>query len=82
MKSILFKIMVGATVALIIPVLGNQFVEGWNWSWHDFMFAWVFWVVTASTVYIVALRFKKYKLVVGCLVFLVFAGIWGMLATG
>lgn len=26
---------------LLIPLLGNMFVKGWNWEWNDFIFAWV-----------------------------------------
>jgi hypothetical protein len=26
---------------LLIPFTGQLTVEGWNWTWHDFLFAWV-----------------------------------------
>ncbi len=71
-----------AAVALIIPLLGNQFVEGWNWSWNDFLFAWVFWVVMATTILFVTRKFTKYALLVGAVIFIGFAAIWVMLATG
>ncbi len=82
MKNSILKIMGWAAVALVIPLLGNQFVDGWNWSWHDFIFAWVFWVIMATSILFVTRRFSKYKIVIGILVFLIFAAIWGMLATG
>ena len=82
MKNSVLKIMCWAAVALVIPLLGNQFVEGWNWNWNDFLFAWVFWVVMATTIFFVIKRFIKYGILVGIFVFLVFAGIWVMLATG
>lgn len=82
MKKSILKIMGWAGVALIIPLLGNLFVEGWNWSWHDFLFAWVFWVIMATTIFFVTRQFSKNKVVIGAIVFLAFAAIWVMLATG
>jgi hypothetical protein len=32
---------------LLIPLAGQFTVEGWRWSWHDFVFAWV--AFTATT---------------------------------
>lgn len=82
MTNSILKIMGWAAVALIIPLLGNLFVEGWNWSWHDFIFAWVFWVVMATTILFITRKVGKYYLLVGVAVFLVFAAVWVMLATG
>jgi hypothetical protein len=31
---------------LLIPFTGNLTVEGWNWKWNDFLFAWVVFSVT------------------------------------
>jgi hypothetical protein len=82
MKKSILKIMGWAAVALIIPLLGSQFVEGWNWHWNDFVFAWVFWVVMATAIVFATRRVTKYRLIIGTIVFLVFAAIWVMLATG
>ncbi len=82
MKNSILKIMGWATAALIIPLLGNQFVDGWNWKWHDFVFAWVFWVIMASTILFVTRQSPEYRGVLGTTVFLVFAAIWVLLATG
>lgn len=82
MKNSILKIMGWAGVALIIPLLGNLFVEGWNWSWNEFLFAWVFWVVMATSILFVTRKAGKYKWLVGIAVFLIFAGIWVTLATG
>lgn len=82
MRNSIMKIMGWAAVALIIPLLGNQFVDGWNWTWHDFVFAWVFWVVMATTILLVTRWVTKYRLAIGTLVFFVFAAIWVLLATG
>ncbi|MBI5139315.1 hypothetical protein HZA26_01760 [Candidatus Nomurabacteria bacterium] len=82
MKNSVLKIMGWAGAALIIPLLGNQFVEGWNWNWNEFVFAWVFWVVMATTILFLTRQIPKYRIIVGIVVFLIFAGIWVMLATG
>jgi hypothetical protein len=82
MNKSLLKITSWATVALIIPFLGNQFIEGWNWSWNDFVFAWVFWVVMFITILFCIKRFTKHRAIIGTVVFLFFAAIWVMLATG
>lgn len=71
-----------AGVALIIPLLGNRFVEGWNWNWHDFVFAWVFWVIMATCILFVTRRVPKHRVIIGTLVFIFFAAVWVMLATG
>ena len=82
MRNSVLKIMGWTTVALVIPLLGNRFVEGWNWTWHDFVFAWVFWVAAALSILFIGERFRKYRMVIGSAVFLVFAAIWVALATG
>jgi hypothetical protein len=82
MKNSILKIMGWAAVALIIPLLGNQFVEGWNWSWNDFVFAWVFWVIMASTILFMTRRFTQHRVIIGSAIFIFFAAIWVMLATG
>jgi len=84
MKKSFLKIMAWSTVALIIPLLGNQFVEGWNWNVGDFLFAWVFFVVMSTTIRLVTkvVPNKKYRMVVGVIVFLPFLFLWVMLATG
>lgn len=82
MRRSILKIMGWAAVALIIPLLGNQFVEGWNWNWNEFIFAWVFWVVMATTILFAIKQFTKHRIIIGVVIFLVFASIWVTLATG
>jgi len=31
---------------LLIPITGQLTVEGWHWTWHDFLFAWVVFTIT------------------------------------
>jgi hypothetical protein len=82
MKKIIFKIMFWSAVALVVPFLGNYFVEGWNWGWSEFIFAWIFWTVMASSIVFAVKHFSNYRFIVGTLVFFFFAFIWVMLATG
>lgn len=73
-----------SAIALIVPFLGNQFVEGWNWGVGEFVFAWVFWVVMSVAI-LFATRLvsnTKYRIAIGIVIFLLFAFVWGMLATG
>ena len=81
MKTLL-KIMLGSAVALIIPLLGNTFVDGWNWTGTDFLFAWVFWVVMGTTIVFVSRRFSRYQMTAGVTTFVCFAAVWVLLATG
>ncbi len=82
MKTPILKIMFWSAVALIIPLLGNTFVDGWNWRWNEFLFAWVFWVVMATTILFAIKKANRYRVIVGTVIFLAFASIWVMLATG
>ncbi|HLP43936.1 MAG TPA: hypothetical protein VK145_01510 [Candidatus Nanoarchaeia archaeon] len=84
MKKSILRIMSWSAVALIVPLLGNTFVDGWNWSWHDFLFAWVFFVVMSTSILFATKKVSNpnYRIAAGAVVFLVFAAIWVMLATG
>ncbi len=73
-----------STIALIIPVLGQLFVNGWNWGPGDFVFAWAFFNILGLTYTSVTgtIRNRRLKLVAGAIVVLIFVLIWVMLATG
>lgn len=83
-RSYIKKTMGWALAALIIPLLGNTFVDGWNWSWHDFVFAWVFFTIMGLSVKFVTSNITRrgYRIAVGIVVVLAFAAVWVMLATG
>lgn len=34
------------SVLLLLPIVGSLTVEGWNWTWHDFLAAWVIFGLT------------------------------------
>lgn len=82
--SYIKKTMVWALAALIIPLLGNIFVSGWNWDWHEFIFAWVFFTVLGLSVKFVTSKITRrgYRIAVGFAIVLAFAALWVMLATG
>ncbi len=71
-------------VLLIIPLIGEFTIEGWNWGWHGFLFAYVIWTVFG----LIYVRLTKnspdrnHKIAIGFAVFAVLAIIWGILATG
>lgn len=78
------KILVRSTVALLIPVLGQVFVDGWNWGLGDFVFAWVFFNLLGITYTFFQNRIsnKAWKIFAGLVVVGVFAFVWIRLATG
>lgn len=78
------KIVTWSTLFLIVPILGQLFVDGWNWGPGDFLFAWVFFNLLgfSCTFVMNKISHKQGKTVAGVLVFMIFACIWIMLATG
>jgi hypothetical protein len=67
---------------LAIPLLGNQFVDGWNWSPTDF-------AVMGAMVFIAGLMleavFKKagtYRILAAAAIVVVFVWLWAELAVG
>jgi hypothetical protein len=73
-----------STAALIVPILGQLFVNGWNWGLGDFVFAWVFFNILGITYTFVTnkIAHRGGRIAAGILVVAIFAFIWGMLATG
>ncbi|AOS44716.1 hypothetical protein Verru16b_01783 [Lacunisphaera limnophila] len=41
---------------LLIPLTGQLTVDGWNWTWHDFVFAWVVFATTTFFYRLLATR--------------------------
>lgn len=83
-KKQIIKIATWSTITLIIPVLGQLFVNGWNWGLGEFVFAWVFFNILGLTYVFVTNRIsdRGLRIMAGMAVVLFFAFIWGMLATG
>lgn len=71
---------------LLIPLIGEFTVEGWNWGVEGFIFAFIMWFGTACVYEFLTrnMQDKKYRasrIAIGAAVFLLLAFIWGMLAT-
>mgnify|MGYP007071594720 CR=1 FL=1 len=83
-KTQIVTILIRATLALIIPLSGELFVDGWNWGLGEFVFAWVFFILLglATTFVMNTIPHRKGRLAAGICVVLVFAYIWVRLATG
>lgn len=83
-KKQVVTIITRSTVALIVPILGQLFVNGWNWGVGDFLFAWVFFNLLGLTYTFVGnhLHNKWQKIIAGIIVIGAFAAVWIMLATG
>jgi hypothetical protein len=73
-----------STAALIIPLLGQLFVDGWNWGPNDFLFAWVFFNLLglSYTFVITKITNRAGSIVAGVAVIAIFVFVWVMLATG
>lgn len=71
-------------ILLIVPILGSLTVEGWNWGWNDYLFAYVIWTVFGQTYVFLTKNTsdKNKKIAIGFSVFSVLAIIWVVLATG
>lgn len=67
---------------LVIPVLGNQFVEGWNWSLSDFVIMGTMLVVVGSILELIFAYGGKYKLVAAAVTLFLFLWLWAELAVG
>lgn len=83
-KEQIIRIVSWSTVALIIPIFGQLFVDGWNWGVGDFVFAWILFNLLGITHTFVTNKFthRKAKIVAGLIVIAVFVSIWVLLATG
>lgn len=83
-KEQIIRIVSWSTCALIIPILGQLFVHGWDWGLGDFAFAWVFFNLFGITYTFLTnkITHRKGKIVVGLGVIVVFVFVWAILATG
>lgn len=83
-KEQLVRIISWSTNALIIPIFGQLFVDGWNWGLGDFVFAWIFFNILGVTYIFVTNKFtnRKSRIAAGGVVIVVFVFVWVILATG
>jgi len=80
----IIRIVACSTAALVVPILGQLFVDGWNWGLSDFIFAWVFFNILGLAFIFATdqITNPRGKIAAGILVVAVFAFIWIRLATG
>ncbi len=83
-KKNITNIIYWSTGALIIPLLGSIFVDGWNWGLGDFVFAWIFFMLLGFTYSFTTHKITQplYRTIAGVVVILFFTLVWVMLATG
>lgn len=83
-KKQIIRVVSWSTVALIIPILGQLFVDGWNWDAGDFAFAWVFFNLLGLTYVFVTnkITHRGGRIAAGVGVVIAFASVWVMFATG
>lgn len=83
-KKQILSVVTWSTAALIIPILGQIFVDGWNWGPGEFIFAWVFFNILGITYTFVTNKITHPggKIVMGIVVVAIFVFIWVKLATG
>ncbi len=68
---------------LLIPLFGNFFIEGWNWGFFDFVFAFVALFVTGLLIDYVLRKYKNFnvRIAVISLILLAFVTLWVEVAT-
>jgi hypothetical protein len=83
-KKNIIRPLIASLLVLIIPFLGNIYIEGWNWQWNDFLFGFSFIFILGLLLEYTNKKITKplYKIVACAGIFLIFAAIWVMLATG
>lgn len=84
MKNNILRALSFSTIFLLIPFIASRYVDGWNWSGFDFIFAWVIFslVSLALTFAIRSARSKAYKLAMSLAVVTAFCLVWGNAAVG
>lgn len=82
-KSIL-AVLIVPTVLLLIPLVGNMFVEGWDWSAGDFVFAWAMMAGVGFAYLFVTSRTGSvaYRIATGIALLAGFMIVWGNMAVG
>ena len=71
-----------AALILVVPLLGTQFVDGWNWSLSDFVVAGVVLFIFGVALDTVWRKAGTYRLLAACVVVVLFLWLWVELAVG
>lgn len=83
-KKVVMLVVERSLLVLMIPLIASFFIKDWNWSFSDYIFAFCMFFVFQFIYQILIKRFenKFSKDFIAFIVILVFAIIWGTLATG
>lgn len=83
-KKVFISIAQRSLCLLIVPIVASFFVSGFNWGFFDFVFAFCMFTIFQFIYHILIRHFanKLSKDFIAFIVILVFAIIWGTLATG
>ena len=73
---------VGTGLLLLVPLIGMQVSDEWNWSLVDFVIIGVLVFGMASLFVLAARRWPKYRIIIGIAMLLATLFIWAELAVG
>lgn len=76
------RVVLAVAAILIVPLLGNQFVEGWNWSFSDFVLMGAMLFVAGMALDLIVRSKNKYRVVGAVTVVVLFLWLWVELAVG
>jgi hypothetical protein len=78
LKNNVVRALLGATLALLVPITASFFLSGWEWSTNDYVFAWVVFALIALAYTFGTARASgtEYKLAVGAMLTGVFFLVW------
>ncbi len=78
MQTAISRALIISTVLLLVPYIASLFVEGWNWSGFDYVFAWVmFSFLSLALTYVVRIDTSiSYKAAVGLSAVTTFVLVW------
>lgn len=84
MKTSIVRVLSGTALLLLIPLFGNLFVEGWNWSPFDFLIMGTLLFLVGMTIDFAARKIAgpTYKALTIIGIVLMFLAIWTELAVG
>lgn len=83
-KNTILKVGKRSLILLLIPLIMSFLVQGFNWGFFDFVFAFFMFFIFQMIYQVFAMKLKsKYaKIILGALILSIFLIIWITLATG
>lgn len=83
-KNIILKVGKRSFILLLIPLVMSFFVEGFNWGFFDFVFAFSMFFIFQMIyqIFAIKLKSKSAKIILSAIILSIFLIIWITLATG